>query len=57
MTQLSVMPKLVIVKSRNGWSDKSFIEFLKLLKTMLPEGNTFPNRDYEAKKILSPMGM
>jgi len=24
---------------------------------MLPEGNTLPNRNYEAKKILCPMGM
>jgi len=27
------------------------------LKDMLPEGNTLPNRNYEAKKILCPMGM
>jgi len=24
---------------------------------MLPEGNNLPNRNYEAKKILCPMGM
>lgn len=38
---------------------KKWVEYesLKLLKTMLLEGNILLNRDYEAKKILSPMGM
>ena len=38
-------------------SYKSFTELLQLLKDMLPEGNSLPNRNYEAKKILCPMGM
>ena len=37
--------------------DKSFTELLELLKEMLPEGNTLPNRTYEAKKILCSMGL
>ena len=45
------------MKAMNGWTDKSFTELLQLLKDMLPEGNTLPNRNYEAKKILCPMGM
>jgi len=34
-----------------------FMELLHLLKDMLSEGNTLPNRNYEAKKILYPRGM
>jgi len=56
-TRLSVVLKLFNLKAKNGWSDKSFTELLRLLTEMLPEGNTMPNRYYEAKKILCPMGM
>ena len=56
-TRLSVVLRLMNLKEINGWTDKSFTELLQLLKDMLPEGNTLPNRNYEAKKILSPMGM
>ncbi|KAK7346843.1 hypothetical protein VNO80_21366 [Phaseolus coccineus] len=56
-TRLSVVLRLMNLKALNGWTDKSFTELLQLLKDMLPEGNTLPNRNYEAKKILCPMGM
>jgi len=56
-TRLSVVLRLMNLKAINGWTDKSFTELLQLLKNMLPEGNTLPNRNYEAKKILCPMGM
>jgi len=45
------------LKAMNGWTDKSFTKLLELLKHMLLEGNTLPNRNYEAKKILCLMGM
>ena len=45
------------LKARFGWSDKSFIELLLLLKNMLPDDNTLPKNHYEAKKILCPAGM
>ena len=45
------------LKAINGWTDKNLTELLQLLKDMLPKGNTLPNRNYEAKKILCPMGM
>ena len=51
------MLKLFNLKARHGWTDKSFTELLELLKDMLPEGNTLPDRNYDAKKILCPMGM
>nr|KYP41853.1 hypothetical protein KK1_036778 [Cajanus cajan] len=34
-----------------------FTELLELLNEMLPEGNTLPNRNYEVKKVLCPMGL
>jgi len=56
-TRLSKMLRLMNLKAINGWTDKSFTKLLQLLKDMLPEGNTLPNRNYEFKKILCPMGM
>jgi len=42
------------LKARNGWTDKSFIELLELLKEMLLEKkNTLPNRNYELKNSMS----
>ena len=56
-TRLSTMLRLMNLKEINEWTDKSFTELLQLLKDILPEGNSLPNRNYEAKKILCPMGM
>jgi ssDNA-binding Zn-finger/Zn-ribbon topoisomerase 1 len=56
-TRLSAVLKLINLKANNGWSDKSFTELLELLIQMLPEGNVMPNRYYEAKKVLCPMGL
>ncbi|XP_057453002.1 uncharacterized protein LOC130744857 [Lotus japonicus] len=56
-TRLSAVLRLFNLKAKNGWSDKSFTDLLGLLKEMLPEGNTMPNRHYEAKKVLCPMDM
>ena len=56
-TRLSATLKLFSLKARNGWNDKSFTELLELLKEMLPQNNTLPIRNYEAKKVLCPMGL
>src|ERR1051325_4373915 len=56
-TRLSAVLKLYNLKADNGWSDKSFTELLALMKDMLPEDNVLPNRTYEAKKMLSSIGM
>ena len=56
-TRLSAVLKLMNLKARNGWSDKSFTKLLELLKEMLPENNTLPESNYQAKKILCLMGM
>ena len=54
-TRLSAVLRLMNLKATNGWTDKSFTELLVLLNEMLPEGNTLPTRNYDAKKILCPM--
>jgi len=56
-TRLSAVLKLFNLKAGNGWSDKSFTELSSLLKDMLPQDNVFPSRMYEAKKMLSSIGM
>jgi len=56
-TRLSAVLRLMNLKATNGWTDKSFTELLVLLSEMLPEGNTLPTRNYDAKKILFLMGM
>jgi len=56
-TRLSTVLRLMNLKAVNGWTDKNFTKLLQLLKNMLPEGNTLPNQNYEAKKNLFPMGM
>jgi len=56
-TRLSAVLRLMNLKATNGWTDKSFTELLVLLNEILPEGNTLPTRNYDAKKILCPMGM
>ena len=50
-TRLSAVLALANLKARFGWSDKSFTELLSLLKKLLPEQNTLPKSQNEAKKI------
>jgi len=56
-TRLLAVLRLMNLKATNGWTDKSFTELLVLLNEMLHEGNTLPTRNYDAKKILCPMGI
>jgi len=44
-------------KASNGLSDKRFEELLKLIKSLLPEGNTLPEITYEARKVVCPLGL
>ena len=37
--------------------DKGFEEFLKLIKNLLPEGNTLIETTYETKKVVCPLGL
>ncbi|XP_019184174.1 PREDICTED: uncharacterized protein LOC109179059 [Ipomoea nil] len=56
-TKLSGVLKLYNLKAKNGWSDKSFMGLLELIKDMLPNDNELPNSTYEAKKLFCPLGM
>ncbi|XP_021851352.1 uncharacterized protein [Spinacia oleracea] len=56
-SKLSVVLKLYNLKARGGVSDDIFTGFLKLVKEMLPAENVFPDRNYEARKMLSSIGM
>ena len=56
-TRLTGTLHLMNLKASCGWTDNSFTLLLQLLGDMLPENNVLPNRMYEAKKILSTMGM
>ncbi|XP_062081224.1 uncharacterized protein LOC133786027 [Humulus lupulus] len=54
-TKLSALLRLYNIKSKNGWSDKSFTELLVFLKDLLPEENEMPVSFYEAKKTIRLM--
>ena len=56
-TKLSSVLKLYNLKAGHGWTDVSFSALLELVKDMLPEDNVLPSGTYEAKKILSTMGL
>jgi len=46
-----------LFKEKNRWTNKSFTEILEILCEIIRKGNTLPNHNYEAKKILCLMGM
>ena len=49
--KLGTALELLQWKASNGLSDKGFEELLKLIKNLLPEGNTLPETTYEAKRL------
>src|SRR6266540_4101817 len=53
-TLLHSVLELLKLKARNGWSDKSFMDLLALLRVMLPKANKFPCNTYRAKKLIAP---
>jgi len=55
--KLGTTLELLQWKASNGLSDKGFEELLKLIKNLLPEGNTLPASTYEAKKVVCPLGL
>ncbi|KAI3750670.1 hypothetical protein L2E82_21402 [Cichorium intybus] len=55
--KLDVVLKLMNLKLKNGWSDKSFTSLLELLHDLLPEDNGLPISTYQAKKLMCPMGL
>ena len=53
--KLGTTLELLQWKASNGLFDKGFEELLKLIKNLLPEGNTLPATTYEAKKVVCPL--
>ncbi|GJS72274.1 hypothetical protein Tco_0705115 [Tanacetum coccineum] len=56
-TKLSFVVKLLDLKAKNNWSDKSFTTLLELLHEAFPEDNELPVSTYQAKKLTCPMGL
>ncbi|BBN67204.1 hypothetical protein Prudu_8S000300 [Prunus dulcis] len=56
-TMLSALVKLYNLKAKHGMSDVCFTELLILQGDLLSKINTLPSSMYEAKKILSALGM
>src|SRR6266508_5102612 len=54
-TLLHLVLELLKLKARNGWSDKSFMDLLVLLKDMLPKANKLPCNTYRAKKLIAAL--
>jgi hypothetical protein len=52
-TKLFATLKLLQLKARHHWTDRSFDELLHLLEDMLPERNELPKTTYEAKQIVA----
>ena len=50
--KLSAIVSLFRLKTKNGWSDKSFNDLLETLPEMLPEDNVLHTSLYEVKKFL-----
>ncbi|XP_021991893.1 uncharacterized protein LOC110888688 [Helianthus annuus] len=57
ISKVDVVLKLFNLKSKHGWSDKSFTDLLVLLHDILPKGNELPISLYQAKKMTCPMGL
>ncbi|GJV63026.1 hypothetical protein Tco_1473854, partial [Tanacetum coccineum] len=49
-TILSIVVKLLEIKSKNGWSDRSFTTILELLHEAFLEDNELPVSTYQVKK-------
>ena len=57
-SKLSVLVKLLHIKSLGHWSNESFTMLLKLLKEdLLPDGSTLPDSYYEAKKTIRDLSL
>ncbi|KAL4567729.1 hypothetical protein LXL04_023321 [Taraxacum kok-saghyz] len=50
--KLDVVLKLLNLKLKHGWSDKSFTSLLELLHDLFPEDNGLPISTYQAKKLM-----
>lgn len=56
-SKLSIVVKLLHIKSVGRWSNESFDMLLKTLRDILPVGSTLPDTYYDAKKIIKDLGL
>nr|GEY44140.1 hypothetical protein [Tanacetum cinerariifolium] len=56
-TKVSLVVKLLDLKAKNNWSDKSFTTLIELLREAFPNDNELPVLTYQAKKLTCPMGL
>ncbi|KAG7552219.1 Transposase-associated domain [Arabidopsis thaliana x Arabidopsis arenosa] len=56
-SKLSAIVSLYRIKTKNGWSDKSFNDNLETLPNMLPEDNVLHTSMYDVKKFLKSFDM
>ena len=54
---LRFVQDILILKSKYGWSDRSFNDLLTLLAVVLPKPNFVPTNTYQVKKLISPLTM
>ncbi|XP_057426300.1 uncharacterized protein LOC130719704 [Lotus japonicus] len=56
-TELFTVVRLLTIKSDGNISQRSFNEYMALMKETHPEGNIIPEDYYRAKKIVSKLGL
>lgn len=56
-SRLSACLLILDLQASYAWSDRSVTSLLKLLKTLLPVGNSIPTSRGEARKMLDAVGM
>ena len=49
--------QLLLLKSRDGWSDTSFKDLLRMLADTYLEGNKVPTNTYRTKMLIQPVAM
>ncbi|KAK1643989.1 hypothetical protein QYE76_061794 [Lolium multiflorum] len=56
-TKLGATLELLQWKAEGGICDKPFEKLLKIMKRRFPKDNELPDKTYEAKKVLCPLGL
>ncbi|XP_019189999.1 PREDICTED: uncharacterized protein LOC109184453 [Ipomoea nil] len=56
-SKLSIIVKLLYIKSIGRWSNESFDMLLQMLKDILPSGSSLPETYYDAKNIIRDLGL
>ena len=57
MDRVAFNLQLLLLKSRDRWSDTSFNDLLRMLADTYPEGNKVPTNTYRTKMLIQPVAM